>query len=183
MSGLRAPARTAIPTYDRATSTTLAATSIPRVASCSTPSRVRMATSAASPASILAISALVGAKSMASVVPAISSKRAASAGIAPCTASVENMRRDVAMSPPQEIEVAAVGRLQHGLAEQLVVAAQACIGRGSSIAARRFASSASSTSRSSRRSLTLSRIWSPVRTSASGPPAAASGATCSTMVP
>ena len=50
-------------------------------------------------------------------------------------------------------------------------------------AARRFASSASLTSRCSFRAGTSSSMMSPVLTSASGPPAAASGATCSTTVP
>ena len=50
-------------------------------------------------------------------------------------------------------------------------------------AARRLASSASLMSRCSRRASTSSSIMSPSRTSASGPPAAASGATCSTVVP
>jgi hypothetical protein len=50
-------------------------------------------------------------------------------------------------------------------------------------AVRRRFSSASSTRRSMRRSRTERRMRSPSRTSASGPPEAASGVTCRTMVP
>src|SRR6187399_2106752 len=84
-----------------------------------------MATSASSPASILAIRPPVGANSTARCVPVSLSYPAASAGIAPCTASVEKMRMEAAMSAAQELEVAAVGGLHHRLAEQLVIAAQA----------------------------------------------------------
>ena len=82
----------------------------------------------------------------------------------------------------EEVEVAALRRLQDVLYVQPLVAAleHALCGRHS---ARRRASTSSGTSSVSRRSGTSSTIGSPSRTSPSGPPIAASGATCSTIVP
>ena len=97
-------------------------------------------------------------------------------------------RWDFAGAPGnEEIEIAAFVGLQHRAMEQRRVAA---LGhrRGAGRAARREcgsapASSASSTSSSMRRPATSSRIASPSRTSASGPPIADSGVMCSTIVP
>ena len=84
-----------------------------------------------------------------------------------------------------EIEIAAFVGLQDGLVEQMRIAALRPIpaSPAGASAARRFSSSAASTSRSMLRLATSSRIMSPFFTSASGPPTADSGVMCSTMVP
>ena len=84
----------------------------------------------------------------------------------------------------QEVEIGARVGLQHVVDVQLLPAADRR--RDASDVAsgtRRRCSSSSVTSSSSRRPRTSSRISSPFCTSPSGPPAAASGVTCSTTVP